>query len=194
MYKIYVRLLLIPITICLALTAAGAESITLSTHCKNGDYLKKVYEHNENRDDISPGFQWKYAGKAKFFAITCHDPDMGEEDFGNWIIYNIPEYFRSISSGVQHMLYVSLREKESDPYVREQINAMQGINGLGGEGYCGPFNPVGDPEHRLVFTIYALDSFIKDKKVTLEGFRRAITGHVLASSCITLKYHPVISR
>ena len=63
-------------------------------------------------------------------------------------------------------------------------------NDGGNTGYMGCYPPVGDPAHRYIFTVYALDTdtldIAADVTTSMAGF--VINAHTLAKTSLTVYY------
>jgi len=152
--------------------AESAGSMTLASDSfKNGDYLAREYTCEGK--DLSPELHWSYSGQAASFAVTCDDPDAPGGDFVHWVAYNIPATVKNLQKGF--------------PKKADNNGILQGTNDFPETGYNGPCPPKGKP-HRYIFTVYALDTKIADKNLTLAELKKAIKGHVLASASITGMY------
>ena len=154
------------------MSAGSQGAISLASDSfKNGEYLEKDYTCEGK--DISPELHWSFRGNAVSFAVTCDDPDAPGGNFVHWVIYNIPGTDSGLPKGF--------------PKKQEHNGILQGTNDFPGTGYNGPCPPRGRP-HRYIFTVYALDTRITDKNLSLADLKKAVKGHVLASAAITGMY------
>ncbi len=159
-------------------TAFAKEKFTIySPDFKNNQRLSSSALYNKlwcSGDNIAPTIQWKNAPKnTKSFVLTMHDPDAptGGGGFWHWVVYDIPANVNKIVKG------------------EIPKNAKMALNDLGEKEYMGPCPPTGDPKHRYVFTIYALNV----EKIELQDMQptAAIIGftanheNFLASATIT---------
>ncbi len=67
--------------------------------------------------------------------------------FTHWLLYNLPAGSRELGEDVPRDAALS-------------IGARQGTNSFGDVGYGGACPPAGNREHRYVFKLYALDSYL----------------------------------
>jgi len=127
----------------------------------NEDVSKK---HTCDGENVNPPLVISDVPKeTKSFVLLVDDPDAtGGGTFNHWVIWNLPADVREIAEG-------KLPEE-----------AVQGVNDFGREEYGGPCPPAGNPKHRYMFKLYALDIFLDvpfgSGKKTVE---HAMTGHVL---------------
>lgn len=167
------------------LEASKSGGLTVrSKHFADGDALpERVSAYAE---DISPALTWSGAPQgARSFAIIVEDPDaQAPKPFVHWLAYNIPADLESVPDGVPPNEQVKL------PAV-----IQQGMNSRGSAGWYGPKPPVGDPAHRYVFQIFALDRVLDiPPGVDRETLLKAMKGHVLASGRITGRFEKRAER
>jgi hypothetical protein len=94
----------------------------------------------------SPALAWRDAPSGvRGWAIVVNDPDAPGGSWIHWIIYNLPPDTAALPEGVPKT------ETLAD-------GSNQGRNDFRNLGYAGPCPPKGDPPHRYVFTLYALDA------------------------------------
>ncbi|PYE55203.1 YbhB/YbcL family Raf kinase inhibitor-like protein [Deinococcus yavapaiensis] len=98
--------------------------------------------------NVSPTLTWSGApAGTQSFALTMYDPDAPTgSGFWHWIVYNIPATATSLSLGAGAASGTAL-----------PAGTRQGAGDAGTVGYLGPCPSVGDPPHRYVFTLYALN-------------------------------------
>jgi Raf kinase inhibitor-like YbhB/YbcL family protein len=121
--------------------------------------------------NTSPQLAWSGppAG-AKSFLLTMIDPDSPGGDFVHWLVYDIPATAGSIPQG-----------GPLPPGAKELGNDF------GRPGYGGPCPKAGPPEHRYVFTVYALDTASLGK-VGRQDLMAKIKAHSLASARLVGRY------
>lgn len=108
--------------------------------------------------------------KTKYYAIYMYDPDA--DNFCHWMAVNIKAKSTNIKANAS---------KKNKPKM------IQGKNDFGTNGYGGPTPP--DKTHKYVIKVYALKSKVNLKKgFTVDEFKKAIKGKVLASTSIKGKY------
>lgn len=128
----------------------------------------------------SPDLQWPGApAGTKSYAITMYDPDAPTTvGFVHWVVFNIPASVTSLPAGAG-------AKKDAG------VGAITGINDYGFNGFGGAAPPPGDPPHRYILTVNALnvDSFADlNEMTTYAKLMFYMRGHVLASGRITGTY------
>lgn len=133
-------------------------------------------EYTADGANVSPPLAWTDAPDgAKAFALSVMDPDAPGGDFVHWLLYDIPEHKRDLTTGIPN-----------DEFVL--ASAKQGLNDFGDLGYGGPAPPA-PAEHRYVFELTALDDLTRLKPgAGPDDLRRAMEGHVLAIAKLTGRY------
>ena len=130
--------------------------------------------------DISPPLQWVYPPEGtKEFALICEDPHPSlETPWVHWIIYGIPGSVNALPDGIIEALNLEV-----------PIRARQGKNTWGTIGYRGPMPPVGDPSHRYLFRLFALDQEISlAAGATRAHLAGEMRGHILMEAFLTGQY------
>ena len=166
----------------------------------------------------NPHLGWSGApAGTKSFVLICHDRDVpsrpddvnqeGREipaslprvDFFHWVLVDIAASTAQIDAGA-YSREVTPRGKggpaaqnDTRQGVNDYTEWFRGDHDMEGDyyGYDGPCPPWNDSiVHRYVFTIHALDvdSVPLEGRFTGAEVRKAIEGHVLASSSITGTY------
>src|SRR5262249_7749606 len=84
---------------------------------------------------------------TRSYVLTLFDKDEHTPSgWWHWIVYNIPGNVHSLPKGAG-MLHSTLLPPQT----------MMGRTDLGTDAYHGPCPGAGDPPHRYVFTLYALN-------------------------------------
>jgi Raf kinase inhibitor-like YbhB/YbcL family protein len=99
--------------------------------------------------NLSPELHWSGAPAAtQSFVVTLFDRDERTTPSGwwHWVLYNLPKNISSLPQGAGAAHSSAL-----------PAEALQGRTDLGEDAYHGPCPAQGDPPHRYVFTVYALN-------------------------------------
>jgi Raf kinase inhibitor-like YbhB/YbcL family protein len=99
--------------------------------------------------NLSPELHWRGApAGTKSFVVTLFDRDERSTPSGwwHWVVYDLPKGFDTLPKGAGAGHSTALPPE-----------ALQGRTDLGEDAYHGPCPAQGDPPHRYVFTVYALN-------------------------------------
>ncbi len=150
-----------------------------STFEPNGAIPLKMVFDRCGGQNISPQLAWSgFPSATKSFALTCFDPDAPTgSGFWHWVVANIPA---SVTSFAENAAATGLPG-----------GAVEGFTDYGVSHYGGPCPPAGDPPHRYVFTLYALDiPSIAGAGPTMTGARLVFStrSHLLATGVVEGRY------
>jgi Raf kinase inhibitor-like YbhB/YbcL family protein len=132
--------------------------------------------------NLSPPLQWSGAPTGtKSFVVTLFDRDERSTPSGwwHWVIYDLPANVDKLpaGAGAEHTKLLP-------------IEALQGRTDLGEDAYHGPCPAKGDPPHRYVFTIYALN--VAKLPVALDSSGAMVTSvaqdHLLGKAVFVAHY------
>lgn len=91
--------------------------------------------------NASPPLSWSgVPDNATELVLLCEDPDAGKEPFLHWLVTGIEPASDGSSEG------------------ETPAGGRAWTNGFGETGWGGPQPPIGDPPHRYMFQLYAVDS------------------------------------
>ncbi|WP_289018169.1 YbhB/YbcL family Raf kinase inhibitor-like protein [uncultured Ornithinimicrobium sp.] len=130
--------------------------------------------------NTSPQLSWSGAPEGtRSYLLVCHDPDapvLG--GFRHWAVAGIPAEVTSLKAGAG----------EFGQPIGEGATTLANDYGTRDYGGCAP--PQGDPAHRYVFTVWALDVADTgvDAQTSIAKAQFSTLGNVLARGSITGTY------
>ncbi len=130
----------------------------------------------------SPPLEWHGAPKGtKSFVVTLFDRDERSTPSGwwHWVVYDLPSTASELPLGAGAAGSAAL-----------PAGTLQGRTDLGEDAYHGPCPAKGDPPHRYVFTLYALD--VAKLPVPADSSGAMVTStaqdHVLGKAVLVARY------
>jgi Raf kinase inhibitor-like YbhB/YbcL family protein len=144
-----------------------------SADVTDGRPLDELYAHTSvGGKNLSPQLSWSgFPAETRGFVVTCFDPDAPTgSGFWHWVLVNLPASTTELASG-------------AGSGGELPAGAFHVRNDYGEKAWGGAAPPEGDPPHRYVFAVHALDvetldGITEDASPAFVGFNLAF--HTLA--------------
>jgi Raf kinase inhibitor-like YbhB/YbcL family protein len=155
-----------------------------STDVTDGDQMgeKQVYNgFGLTGENLSPQLAWTgFPEEAQGFAVTCYDPDAPTgSGFWHWLVLGLPASVTELPANAGAAGGGSLPG-----------GAFSVRNDYGTKDFGGAAPPSGDPPHRYVFAVHALDTddlgIDSDVSPAIAGFN--LRFHTIARAMIVPVY------
>jgi Raf kinase inhibitor-like YbhB/YbcL family protein len=176
-----IKLFLLVLFLTMGVPAMAQGMMTLSSNdVTDGGTLDMAQVYNGcGGGNVSPHLTWSGAPEGtKSFAVTVYDPDAPTgSGWWHWQAFNISPDVSELSTGASMT--------DAMP-----AGAVENTNDYDEQGFGGACPPEGDPPHRYIFTVFALDvealPLTEKDSAAKVGFH--LNAHKLDSASITATY------